>query len=72
MLPAASVMWPLFVVMPDLKLFSAFHCQMPPNVWVAMAAPLQLAALQRGLRFNVGSCDYSGRVWKGSMSFIVR
>lgn len=58
--------------MPDLKLLRAFPCQMPPNVWVVMAAPLQLAALQRGLRFNAGSCDYSGRVWKGGASFIVR
>lgn len=70
--PAACLMWPQFVVMPDLKLLSAFHCQMPPNVWVVMAAPLQLAALQRVLRFNAGSCDYSGRVWKGSASFIAR
>lgn len=70
MLPAACLMWPVFVVMPDLKLLSAFHCQMPPNVWVVMVALLQVAALQRGLRFNVGSCDYSGRVWKGSTSFI--
>lgn len=68
--PAACLMWPQFVVMPDLKLLSAFHCQMPSNVWVVMAAPLQLAALQRVLRFNAGSCDYSGRVRKGSASFI--
>lgn len=72
MLPAARLMWLLFVVMPDLELLSAFHCQMPPNVWVVMATPLQLAALQRELRFNVGSCDYSGRVWKGGTSFIAR
>lgn len=32
---------------------------------------LQLAALQGGLSFNVGSCDYNRRLWKGSMSFIV-
>lgn len=38
MLPVACLMSPLFVVMPDLKLLSAFHCQMPPNVWVAMVA----------------------------------
>lgn len=31
-----------------------------------------LAALQRGLRFNAGSCDYSGRVWKGGTSFTAR
>lgn len=32
---------------------------------------LQLAALQGGLSFNVGSCDYNRRLWKGSTSFIV-
>lgn len=38
MLPAACLMWPLFVLMSDLKLHFAFRCQMPPNASVAMAA----------------------------------
>lgn len=71
MLRSAGFMWPMFVVLPALKLLSVFHSQTLPNVWVAIAA-LQLAALQRGLRFNVGSCGYSGRPWKGSTSFKVR
>lgn len=57
MLPAACLMWPLFVVMPDLKLLSAFHRRKPSNVWVAAPRLQLLAALQRGLRVNVGSYD---------------
>lgn len=56
----------------------------PSNVWPQIARftarcrlmfrlrwPLQLAKLQRGLSFNVGSCDCSGWVRKGSTSSIV-
>lgn len=40
MLPAGCLMWLLFVVLPDLKLLSAFHCRKPSNVWVVMAGLL--------------------------------
>lgn len=60
MLPAACLMWPLFVVMPDLKLLSAFNRRKPSNVWVAAPRLQLLAALQRGLRVNAGSYDDDG------------
>lgn len=62
----------LFGVMPDLKLLPLFTARCRLMFGLRWPSPLQLAALQRGLRFNVGSCDYSGRVWKGNTSFIVR
>lgn len=40
MLPAGCLMWLLFVVLPDLKLLSAFHRRKPSNVWVVMAGLL--------------------------------